>query len=433
MQVSVETLSTLERRIKVIVPAERLTEVLEQRIVQLAKSVKIAGFRPGKVPLKLVRERYLDSARQEALGDLLQSSIQEAIVQEKLNPASSPTVEPLSVSAEGPLEFVATFEIVPEITSVQFEPKNLEKEQVKIADADIDLTLERIRKQQAQWKNVERAAAMGDRITLNFLGKLDGVAFKGGEAQDYPMTLGDGRMVPGFEEGIVGMMPGDEKTIEVTFPAEYFSKDLAGKLVSFELKLLTVSEPVLPELDADFIRRLGVKSGEIEDLRAEISRNLMRGVTQMLQTRLKNRVFSMLVEQNPIEVPKAFIEREAKRLHQQSHQHGHADKSCGHSADDLAELDKIAKNNVLLGLLVSGLVRQHQLTIEAAQLQSYLEEIASSYEDPADVVRWYNSNAGALNELRMQLLEEKVIEKLLDGIQLAEKQLSYAELQEKAG
>lgn len=435
MQVSVETLGALERRIRVVVPSERLTEALEKRIVEIAKKIKMDGFRPGKVPLPLVRARYTESARQEALGDLVQASITEAIIQEKLTPASTPAVEPLSVTTEGPIEFVATFEVVPDITSIRFEPDTLEKENVVITETDIDLTLDRVRKQQVTWKSVSRAAANGDRVTLDFLGKLEGVAFPGGEAHDYPLVLGDGRMVPGFEEGIVGMMPGEDKVINVTFPEEYFSKDLAGKVVTFDLKLKTVSEPALPEMDADFVKKLGVESGELSDLRAEISRNLSRGVQQAVQNRLKSKVFALLIEQNQQEVPKSFVEREKQRLHQQSHQHtahGHEKDTCQHSAEDLEQLAKVAKDNVLLSLLLSGLIRKHQLTVESERLQAYLGEVAAAYEDPTEVIRWYNSNNKALDELRMQLLEEKVIEKLLEGIQLAEKSLSYTELQEKA-
>jgi len=433
MQVSVETLGALERRIKVSVPSERLAEALEKRIMGLSKTVKIAGFRPGKVPLSVIRQRFTETARQEALGDLVQTSLQQAIIQEKLNPASTPTVEPLSVTPEGPLEFVATFEVVPEITAVHFKPASLEKENVSIAEADIDLTLDRIRTQQAKWETVSRTPVKGDRVTVDFTGKLEGVAFPGGEAHDYTLTLGEGRMVPGFEEGILGMTPGEEKVISVTFPDDYFSKDLAGKAVTFDLKLLSVSEPVLPELTTDFVRSLGVSSGEIADLRAEISRNLTRGVDQAVKNRLKTRVFSLLLEQNSQDVPKAFVERESERLHQQSHRHNHGKSSgCQHSPADLAELNKTAKDNVLLGLLLSGLIRLHELTIEPERLQTHLAEMAASYEDPEEVIRWYNSNTKALDELRMQLLEERVIEKLLEGVEITEKQLTYAELQAKA-
>ncbi len=426
MQVSVEAPSKLERRLTVIVPAEKLTEAYDKRIAKFAKNAKIAGFRQGKAPLKVVQQRYGDTARQEALGEVIQSSLYAAIDQEKLNPVGTPTVVPKVITPDQPLEFVATFEVLPELEGFRFDLETLEKEVATITDADIEKVLDHLRSQQTQWKKVDRAAQDKDKVVIDFRGSIDGAVFAGGEAHDYPIILGSKTMIPGFEEGIMGMKAGEEKTIDVTFPETYFSKDVAGKIAQFALKAITVYQPDMPEIDEAFIKKLGIKSGKIEDLRSEVLKNLERELERVIGAKLKNQIFDKLIEQNQLEIPKALIEREAARIHDQVHpHHGH---EHSHSEAEMASFNEAAKRNVILGLLVAEIIKQQNVSVNKDRVQAHITKMASAYENPAEVTEWYTKNKKAYAEIEMQILEEQVVEKLLEKVKVTEKTISYGEL-----
>lgn len=427
MQVSVEATSKIERRITVVVPVAKLDEAYDKRIANLAKSAKVDGFRPGKVPLDLIRQRYGDSARQEALSEVIQSSLYTAIHQEKLNPVGVPMVEPKTVIAGQPLEFVATFEILPEIENVQFQLTSMEKHIATITDADIEKVIDHLRQQHVNWQKTDRAAQEKDQVFIDFRGTIDGVAFAGGEAHDYPIVIGSKMMIPGFEEGIAGMKAGDEKSIPVTFPENYFAKEYAGKAAEFAIKVIKVMQPELPEMNEAFIKKLGVKTGNADDLRAEIRRNLERELDRLIKAKLKAQVFDKLIEQNPVDVPKSLIEKEAKRIHDELHPH-HQGHDHGHTDAEMAVFNDAAKRNVALGLLVGELIKKHQIKPNKDRVQSLITSISSAYEKPADVAKWYESNKQAMAEVEMQVLEEQVMEQLLDGVQISDKVLSYNEL-----
>ncbi|MDX1902392.1 MAG: trigger factor [Gammaproteobacteria bacterium] len=428
MQVSVETLGALERRVTVTLPAELLGQAYDKHIAGFAQKAKIDGFRPGKAPLDRVKQLYGNAAREEAISEVIQTSLQNAIVQEKIIPAGPPSVEPRSVMFGQPFEYVATFEVYPDLDNVAFDSTRLEKETASITDEDIDYALEQIRKQQASWETVEgRTAQDGDRATIDFLGTLDGTAFPGGEAKNFPMVIGSKRMIPGFEEGVIGMEIGSEKKIPVTFPEEYHAKELAGKQAEFTIKLHSISAPKLPEIDAEFIKLLGVKSGDVADLRKEILTNLQRELDRVIQGKLKNQVFKRILEQNPIEVPKSLIEREANRLHDEMHQHD-PNHSHNHHDSEMEGFREAAKKNVALALLVSALIKKHEIVVTEDKVNQRLEVIASSYEDSTSVVRWYQSNPRALEEIRAQLVEDLLVEKLLAGIEVVDKILTYREI-----
>lgn len=427
MQVSVEAPSKLERRITVIVPVEKIEEAYDKRIINLSKTAKVNGFRKGKIPLDFIKQRYGDSARQEALSEVIQTTLYMAIGQEKLNPVGVPTVEPKTVIPGQPLEYVATFEVLPDVESVHFNMTTLEKHVSTITDNDVDNVLKHLRQQQGTWVKVERTAQETDQVIIDFCGSMDGKPFSGGEAHDYPIVIGSKSMIPGFEEGLVGLAAGEEKVIHVTFPETYFAKEFAGKVAEFAVKVIKISEAKLPEMNEAFIKKMGVKSGNIEDFRGEVRKNLEREMNRMVKAKLKKSIFDALIEQNPLEIPKALIEREAKRIHDELHPH-HAGKEHHHSDAEMASFNDAAKRNVALGLLIAKMIKQHNILPDNQRIEAQIKQLASIYENPEEVAKWYASNKKAKAEVEMQVLEEQLVEKLLTNVQVNETMMSYNEL-----
>jgi trigger factor len=427
MQVFVEAPNKLERRVTVVVPVETFEDAFNKRITKLSKTVKINGFRAGKIPLDYLKQRYGDTARQEALSEVIQSSLYAAIHQEKLNLVGVPTVEPKSVFPGKPLEFVATFEVMPEVESVIFNLTTIEKQTAVITDTDVENVLAHLRTQHTRWHTVNREAQDKDQVILDFRGSMDGKTFEGGEAHDYPVIIGSKAMVSGFEEGLVGIKAGDVKVVPVTFPEHYFAKEFAGKAAEFAVTAIKVSEPEVPELNEAFVKKLGVKSGHLDDLRNEIRKNLERELNRVVKAKLKKQIFDHLIENNSLEIPKALIEREAKRIHDELHPH-HAGKDHGHTETEMNSFNEAAKRNVILGLLVAHLIRKHNIMLSKERLDAYVSQLSSVYENPTEVKKWYANNKNARAEIEMQVLEEQVTEKLLENVQLTEKLLSYTDL-----
>lgn len=425
MQVSVERPSKLERRITVVVPEQQLDEAFDKRIAKLAKTAKVKGFRPGNVPLAHIKKLYGDTARQEALSEVIQSSLYAAISQEKLNPVTTPRVEPKTIEPGKPLEYTATFEVLPEIEHVGFKAKEVEKVTSKVVAADIENVIERLCEQHIMWNEVARAAQEKDQVVIDFKGSIDGKFFSGGEAHEYPIVIGSNTMIPGFEEGVKGMKKGDKKTIQVTFPETYFAKEVAGKVADFEIHAHRISEPKAPEMDEALVKKFGIKSGNLDELREEIKKNLEREVERIISAKLKTKVFDMLIEQNPVEVPPAMIDQEAKRIHDEVHPNG---KDHHHTPAEMAEFNEAARRNVILGLLIGQFVKQHQLTPDANRVQDQLNKLASAYEKPSEVIKWYTGDKRRMAEIEMLVLEDQVIEKLLEGVAINEKMLNYNEL-----
>jgi trigger factor len=431
MQVTVESPTKIQRRITIIVPVETFDQAYDRHLIKLSKTAKINGFRAGKIPLDVIKQRFGDSARQEALSDVIQTSLYTAINQEKLNPVGTPTVEPKNIELGQPLEFVATFEVLPEIGAIQFAVDTLEKQTAIVQEADVTKVIEHLRQQQTKWKKVERAAQDKDQVVIDFKGTIDGVPFSGGEAHDYTITLGSKTMLPGFEEGIIGAGAGEAVTIKVPFPENYFAKEVAGKNAEFAIKVIKVLEADLPALDEPFIKTLGVKSGTLEDLRAEIQKNLERELERVVKLKVKSQVFDKLIEQNTVEIPQALVEREAQRIHDELHPH-HKGHAHGHSDAEMAVFNQAANRNVILGLLVGEYVKQNNIVPSKDRIEAHINLVAAAYENPAEVTEWYASNKKARAEVEMQVLEEQVVEKLLDGVKLTEKQLSYGEIMNNA-
>lgn len=423
MQVSVESTSALERRMTVGVPAERIETEVNKRLQQTARRAKVPGFRPGKVPMSVIRQRYEAAARQEALGDLIQETFYEAVVEQKLNPAGAPSVEPKVFEKEKGLEYVATFEVFPEFQVAGFDGIEIERLQADVADADVDNMLEILRKQNTRFEAVERAAQNDDQLNIDFVGKIDGEAFAGGSAKGTLLVLGSGRMIPGFEDGLVGAKAGEERVLSLSFPADYQNLDLAGKAAEFSVTVNSVSEPKLPELNEAFFALFGIKESTLEGFRAEVRKNMERELRQAIKSKVKNQVMEGLVASNPIEVPKALIGNEVNRLRVQAVQQFGGNINPEQLPSELFE--EQAKRRVVLGLIVAELVKQHELKADEARVREMIEDMASAYQEPEQVVAWYYKNDQQLNEVRSVVLEEQVVDTVLQKAKVTDKQVSY--------
>ncbi|AVB14060.1 MULTISPECIES: trigger factor [Pseudomonas syringae group] len=425
MQVSVENTSALERRMTIGVPAERIETEVNKRLQQTARKAKIPGFRPGKVPMSVIRQRYEDGARQEALGDLIQATFYEAVVEQKLNPAGAPAVEPKSFEKGKDLEYVATFEVFPEFTVAGFDTIAVERLSADVADSDLDNMLEVLRKQNVRFEVADRAAQNEDQLNIDFVGKVDGEVFAGGSATATQLVLGSGRMIPGFEDGLVGAKAGEERVLNVTFPEDYQNLELAGKAAEFTVTVNTVSEPKLPELNEEFFKQFGIKETGIEGFRTEVRKNMERELRQAIKSKVKNQVMDGLLAANPIEVPKALLENEVNRLRVQAvQQFGDNIKP-----DQLpAELfEEQAKRRVELGLIVAEVVKQFDLKPDDARVREMIQEMASAYQEPEQVVAWYYKNEPQMNEVRSVVLEEQVVDTVLQKASVTDKSVSYEE------
>lgn len=425
MQVSVESTSALERRMTIGVPAERIETEVTKRLQQTARRAKVPGFRPGKVPMNVIRQRYEDTARQEALGDLIQATFYEAIVEQKLNPAGAPSVEPKTFEKGKDLEYVATFEVFPEIKLAGFDGIEVERLQAEVNDADLDNMLEILRKQNTRFEAVERAAENGDQLNIDFVGKIDGEAFAGGSAKGTPLVLGSGRMIPGFEEALVGVKAGEERVIKPTFPADYQNLDLAGKTAEFTVTVNSVSASQLPELNDEFFALFGIKEGGLEGFRTEVRKNMERELRQAIKSKVKNQVMEGLLAANPVEVPKALIGNEVNRLRVQAVQQFGGNIKPDQLPAELFE--EQAKRRVVLGLIVAEVVKQAELKADEARVRELIEEMASAYQEPQQVVAWYYKNDQQLNEVRSVVLEEQVVDTVLQKAKVTDKAVSYEE------
>ena len=424
MQVSVETTSGLERRMTVGIPADRIESEVNKRLQQTASRAKVDGFRPGKVPMSVIRKRFGGSARQEVMGEVIQSSFYEAIMQEKLNPAGAPSVEPKQLEEGKDFEYVATFEVYPEITLGDFSEIKVERIESEVRDEDLESMLEILRKQNTQFETVERAAENGDQLKVDFVGRVDGEPFQGGTANNTEIVLGSGRMIPGFEDGLLGAKAGDSVTLNVTFPEEYQNLELAGKAAEFDVKVHAVAAPALPELNDEFFAKFGVEEGGIDAFRAEVRKNMERELRQAIKTKVKTQVMDGLLATNSIDVPKALVSSEIDRLRQQAvQQFGGANIDPSQLPAELFE--EQAKRRVSLGLIVADVVKQNDIKPDNDRVRAMVEELASAYQEPEQVVNWYYQNEQQLAEIQSVVLEEQVVDTVLQKAQVTSKQVPY--------
>ena len=425
MQVSIETTTGLERKLTVGVPAERIDSEVDVRLAKAAKTVRIDGFRKGKVPVKVVKQRFGAGIRQEVIGEVINRSFQEAVVKESIQPAGQPSIESVKDEDGKDLEFVATFEVYPEIELADFSKIEVKKPVAEITAADMDKMVEVLRQQQAKWSEVERAATEGDTVNIDYTGVKDGEEFEGGKAEGQTLELGSGRMIPGFEDGIAGMSAGDEKVLPLTFPEEYHSEELKGAAVEFAIKVNSVSEKTLPELDEDFFAQYGVSEGGEEKFREEVQGNMERELKNALDSKLKSRVMDQLLALHEVELPSAMIAAEIQSMKQQMMQQygGGQELDLSILPDDMFR--EQAERRVSLGLLVSEIVKSAELKVDAEKVKAKIDEIASTYEQPEEVVQYYHSNQQLMAGLEAAVLEEQVVEHLLASAKLEEEVQSY--------
>jgi trigger factor len=423
MQVSVETLEGLQRKMTVQLPAEKVNEIVDNKLRTIAKQVRLDGFRPGKVPLKVVRQRFGDHARQEAYGELIQSTFYEAASGEKLNPAGEPSIEVRD--DDSGFSYTAEFEVVPEVTLNDLSGATLERMTAEVSDADVDDMIEKLRKQRVTWNKVERAAQDGDQVTVSFIGKVDGEEFEGGSAQNVPIELGAGRMIEGFEQGLLGASAGDERTVHLSFPDDYQAAHLAGKPASFEITVNEVAEPVLPELDEEFAKAFGVEEGGLEKLRADIRENMERELRQKLRSRNKEKVMDLLLENNDFTVPRAMIDSEAQRLKEETKQQMQGQSSVDLPLDIFREQ---AERRVKLGMLVAAIVDQQKIEVDEERVRSTVDDFAASYESPQELRDWYYADNERLNPVRNLVLEDQVVDWITSQVNVVDQQSSFQEM-----
>ncbi len=431
MQVSIETTSGLERRLTVGVPAERIETEVDSRLQKAAGNVRLPGFRPGKVPMKVMRQRFGAGVRQEVLGEVMSQTFQEAIIQEKLRPAGQPSIEPRSLEAGKDLEYVATFEVFPEVEVAEIKGLEVEKPVAEVSDADVDNIIEVFRKQQGSWQTVEREAKEGDRINISYVGTRDGEAFDGGSAENSNLELGSGSMIPGFEDGIAGMKAGEQKILQLSFPEDYHNEELQGAAVEFAVTLNAIEEMVPAELGEELFAKYGVEEGGLETFRKEVRHNMARELKNAVQGKVKQQVMDHLVlAHESLEVPQALISREIVAMRQQMFQQfgGAAGKDLDLKSllpDDMFRDN--AERRVKLGLVLAELVGKLELKADAAKVREAIEELASTYQDPEEVINYYYSNQEQLSAIESRVLEDQMVEKLLENANIVEKQCSYQE------
>lgn len=426
MQVSVEITSGLGRRLTIGVPATRIDAEVQARLEKAARSVQLKGFRRGKVPLRVVQQRFGAGVRQEVLGEVMSQSFYEAVRQEDLKPAGQPTIEPRTIASGRDLEFIATFEVYPEIELVDFAKLDIERPVAEVSEADIDRMIDVLRNQQATWESVERAAADGDLVNIDFTGRRDGVAFDGGSAEGSELVLGSKRMIPGFEAGIEGMSPGETRELSLRFPDEYHAEELKGADVVFEVRLNKVSEKRLPELDEAFFALFSTEGEGLEGFRAEVRANMERELRQAVRSKLKMRVMNALHGHTEVEIPQALVQQEIGVLRQQMLRQIGGDASQFDSSllpDDMFRPQ--AEKRVALGLLLGEVIRSKKLVVDAAKVRARVEEMASTYEDPEEVIDWYYGNREQLASVESVVLEDQAIDLVLEQAQVRDVESSY--------
>ena len=425
MQVSVETTSPIERVLTISVPAARIDDKVNAEVAKTAKTVRIDGFRKGKVPVSVVKKRFGQSIRMEALEQVMRDAYVEAIQAESINPAGMPAIEPKNIAEGADLEFVAKVEVYPTIELADASKIEVNRVVADVTEADVDTMLETLRKQNAEWSAVERVAKDGDQVTIDFEGFLGEEAFEGGAAQGHKLVLGSNSMIPGFEEGIVGIKAGEERTITVTFPESYQAEHLAGKEASFKITAHEVAEQVLPELNDEFASKFGLETADLASLRAEVQKNMERELSQAVKAKLKNSLFDQLLALNPVDVPASLVEQEVNGLRQQAaRQFGNME---GFDPSQLpAELfSEEATKRAKIGLLISEVIQKNELKVEDDRVRAFLEDMAQAYQEPQQVVEFYLNNKEQLAQVQSAVLEEQVVDKLLESAQITEVALSY--------
>jgi len=428
MQTNLETLSQLERRLTMVVPADAIDREVENRLKKLSRTVRMPGFRPGKVPVKLVTQQYGPQVRSEVIGDAVQKAFEDAVREKNLRVAGYPRIERKDAEGDASqLSFSATFEIYPEVKLGELGAGKIERPMLAIGDAEVDKTIEILRKQRVKYEEVTRAAQSGDRVTVDFTGSIDGVEFAGGKGTGAALVLGEGRMLPEFEGGIAGMKAGETRTFPVNFPADYGAKEVAGKLASFEVALGKVEAPRLPEVDAEFAKALGVSDGDLTVMREEIKGNVEREVKKRIESEVKQRVMQALLDSTQVDLPRSLVEAEIHRLAQQTRNdmeaRGIKTDAIGHEL-----FEPQAKRRVSLGLIIGEMVKVHGVAATPEQVRSLVDDFAQTYEQPSEVVKYFYSEPQRLAEFEGLALESNVVKWVLERAKVEDKAVTFDEL-----
>lgn len=426
MQVSVSSTSGLERRVEIAVPALAVSAAVEQRLKEISRTARLKGFRPGKAPLPVVRKQFGEQVRAEVVGDLMRSSLAEALSQEKLTPAAGPRIEPIAIAPGSDLKYAATFEVMPEIQVKS--PANLavERPSATVAQSDIDAMLESMRRQRPVFTAVERPAREGDRVTVDYTGRIGDEPFEGGDGKDVPIVIGSRQSRPELEEGLKEAVAGESRTITVRFPAELSNKTLAGNTAELALKVKSVEEQSLPEIDEEFCRGFGVEEGGVEALRAEVRKSMERELADVIRNRVRTQVLDALYAENPIDLPRALVEEQVQQLQiDAARRMGVRDAS---KVPPREPFEGPARKRVALGLLMGQIVKAEGIAVDRQRLQARLEELAASYPDPEEARRAYQHNPQALRQIESVVLEDQVIDWILERAKVTEVPMSFKEI-----
>jgi trigger factor len=429
MEATTAQANELERRIDLSIAIADVEKVMEQRLKRMGKNMKIPGFRPGKVPFSIVKQQHGDQARHEVLSEELDRVFGETVTEKKMRVAGYPRIEPKATESTTHIEFSAIFEVYPEFTPGDLSAAEIERPILEVSDAEVDKTLDILRKQRVSYEDTDRAATKEDRVVIDFLGKKDGVPFQGGEAKDYPFVLGQGMMLPDFENAVEGAKAGEAKTFDLTFPADYHAKDLAGQTVQFDITVKQVQAAVLPELNAEFATSMGIADGDVTKMRAEIEANLKREVKRRIEGKLKDQVMEALIKANPITIPTSLVDMEIQRLmqaaRQDMEQRGMKVKDMPIQPEWFADQ---AKRRVALGLILAEVVKTEKLQATPEQVRAMVEESAQSYEHPEEVVRWYYAQPQRLQEVEGVAIENNVVAWVLSKAKVTDKAAVFDEL-----
>jgi trigger factor len=426
MQVSVESIGKLERRMQVQVPAERVAAEIAARLQTISRTARLNGFRPGKAPLKVIRQQFGSRVHREVIGELLQSSYAEAVTQNQLAPAGNPRIEPQSMDEGQDLKYVATFEVFPEVMLQPMESLQVDRVTAAVSESDIDAMIERLRKQQMKYVAVTRAAVSGDKVTIDFEGTIDGVPFAGGKGENIAIVLGEGRMLPDLEQGLVGATPAEKRSVTVNFPADYRATELAGKSAIFATEIKTIEEPVLPEVDEEFCKSFGVTDGGLAKLREDVGANMRRELEQALRNRNKAAVMEKLYAANPTDVPNVLLEGQIRDMQVEAMRRaGAKDASQAPPRDSFVEP---ARRRVALGLLLNDVIRRENLVADRARVNERLDEMVAAYGDAAAMKRAYMQNAEAMRQVESLALEDQAVDWILEHAKVHEVKSTFKEL-----
>jgi trigger factor len=434
MQVSVEITQGLERRLTISVPAETVDVEVKNRLRQVSKTQRIDGFRPGKVPPSVIQKRYGKSVRQEVAGEIMQRNFVDAIIAEKINPAGRPSFVAKSNEDGKPLEFEATFEIYPEVELKDLEKIAVERPDVEVNDSDLDEMFVTLQKQHQTWKENKRVTKKGDKLTLDFNGRVDGEDFEGGKAEGFELELGAGRMIPGFEKEITGMKAGEEKTIKVTFPDDYHAENLKGKEAEFDIVVHKTEGSVLPDVDEEFAKLFGVEEGGVDALRAEVSKNMTRELTQAVKGKVKEQVIEGLLAGHEVGLPSALVAQEVDVLRQQAMQRFQGQMDPKNLPELPSEMfTEQAERRVKIGLLLGEVIKVNEIKVDNAKVDELIATAASAYEDPKEVIEYYANNKELMQQMQNVALEEQAVDFLVEKADVSSKKASFQDIMNPEG